>query len=458
MAAPQNSDFLGTMPLGRLLARIALPSSVALVVNSLYNLVDTIFVGQGVGPIGLAAVTLLFPFRIVVMSFGGLVGVGAASVVSRALGAGQEERARATTGAALTMAVVIGAVIGVLGSLFAPQLVALLGGTGELAGPTLEYARIILISEPFLIFTFASNFLIRGEGRARYAMVATGSGALLNIVLDPLFIFAFGWGVGGAALATLLGHMIAAAISAAFYLRGRGVIRLTRIDLRPRPALLSEIFSIGVSGFVRQISTGLVQIIRNNFIVHVAGAIAVSAMGVVGRTILILALPAMGIAQALPPIAGYNFGANNPLRVRRSVWLSIGVASVFMWTGMVIMLTLPDALVRIFTTDTELITLGVRYLRINAFALLVFPTYFVGTAFYQAIGQPMRALLLSLSRPILNTAIMVVSLRTVGVIGIVAADPIALGIGALSVIIALTYSFRTDARLAVGDSSSGEKH
>jgi len=194
-----------------------------------------------------------------------------------------------------------------------------------------------------------------------------------------------------------------------------------------------------------------VQIIRNNFIVHAAGAIAVSAMGVVGRTILILALPAMGIAQALPPIAGYNFGANNLLRVRRSVWLSIGVASLFMWTGMAIMLTVPHGLMRIFTTDTELITLGVGYLRINAFALLVFPTYFVGTAFYQAIGQPMRALLLSLSRPILNTAIMVVSLRTVGVIGIVAADPIALGIGAIAVVIALVYSFRTDARLAVVD-------
>lgn len=449
MAPSKNSDFLGTMPLGRLLARIALPSSVALVVNSLYNLVDTIFVGQGVGPIGLGAVTLLFPFRIVVMSFGGLVGVGAASVVSRALGAGEEARARETTGTALTMAVVIGAGIGVFGSIFAPQLVALLGGTGELAGPTLEYARVILISEPFLIFTFASNFLIRGEGRARYAMIATSSGAILNIALDPLFIFGFGWGVGGAAFATLLGHILAAGISAAFYLRNHGTIRLSRSDLRPRRAILGEILSIGSSGFVRQISAGLVQIIRNNLIVGAAGAIAVSAMGVVGRTILILALPAMGIAQALPPIAGYNFGANNPLRVRRSVWLSMGAASLFMWAGMVVMLSIPGSLMRIFTTDVELIALGVSYMRINSFALLVFPTYFVGTAFYQAVGQPVQALLLSLARPVLNTVIMVIGLRAVGVIGIVAADPIALGIGALAVLLALMRSFRTDARLAV---------
>ncbi|MFW5789321.1 MAG: MATE family efflux transporter [Spirochaetota bacterium] len=450
MASTERADFLGTMPMGKLLARIAIPGSVALIVNSAYNLVDTIFVGQGVGPIGIGAVSLLFPFRIIVMSFGNLVGIGAASVVSRALGAGDGERARAAAGTALTSSALIGVVVALVGSIFAPSLVRLLGARGELFEPTFAYTRIILLSEPFLIFNFAANFLIRGEGRARVAMVTLASGVLLNIGLDPLFIFGFDWGVAGAALATLYGHMLTTLLSVAFFVRGTGAVRITRTSLRPRVDVLREALAIGTSGFVRQISSGVVQLVRNNLIVAAAGALAVSAVGVVFRMILILAMPAMGIAQAMPPIVGYNFGAGNPDRVRVAVRLAIGISSAIMAVGMVVLFGFPAAVFRIFTADAELIAIGVPFMRVNAFALLVFPTYFIGTAFYQAIGDPMRALAVAVSRPLFGLVFMLVGIRAVGPIGVVAADPLAIAIGAVAVTVFLLHSFRTDRRLSVG--------
>ncbi len=446
---PGSAEFMGTMPMGKLLARIAIPGSVALLVNSAYNLVDTIFVGQGVGPIGIGAVSLLFPFRVIVMSFGNFVGIGAASVVSRALGSGETARARAAAGTALSSAAFIGLIVGVLGVTFVSSLVRILGASDELVQPTYEYARIIVLSEPFLVFNFAANYLIRGEGRARVAMVALTSGVMLNIILDPIFIFGFGWGVGGAALATLFGHMLTTVFSIAYFVRGTGAVQLTLASLRPRLDLLRETLAIGFSGLMRQLSSGVVQVIRNNLIVALAGPLAVSAFGVVFRTILIMALPAMGVAQALPPIAGYNFGAENPLRVRQSVRLSIGFSSLITWTGMGVMMLFPAPIFRIFTSDPEVISIGIPFMRVNAIALLVFPTYFIGAAFYQAIGAPRRALVIALLRPAIGLVIMFAAVRTVGTIGVVAADPLAIAFGAFSVVALLAHSFRTDERLAV---------
>ena len=391
----------------------------ALLVNSAYNFVDTIFVGQGMGPIG----------------------IGAVSVVMRALGAGEKARALSAAGNALSSAVVIGFIVGILGITFVSSLVRLLGASGELVQPTYEYARIIVLSEP--------NYLIRGEGRARVAMVVITSSILLNIALDPLFIFGFGWGLGGAALATLFGHILTTVLSAAYFVRGQGAVRITLASLRPRLDLLWETLVIGFSGLMRQRSSGIVQIVRNNLIVALAGPLAVSAFGVVFRMILIMALPAMGIAQALPPIAGYNFGAGNPQRVRQSVWLSMGFSSLITWIGMGVMMLFPALIFRIFTSDPEVISIGIPFMRVNAIAVLVFPAYFIGAAFYQAIGAPRRALVIALLRPAVGLVIMFAAVQTVGTIGVVAADPLAIAVGALLVMALLMHSFRTDKRLAV---------
>lgn len=447
--ADNKADFLGTVPVGRLIARLAVPGSLALFVNSAYNFVDTIFVGRGVGALAIGAVSLLFPFRIIVMSFGNLVGIGAASVVSRALGAGDNEKARDAAGGALSMAALLGLIVGALGFIFTAPLVRLLGGTGELFAPTYEYTRIIVLSEPFLAFNFAGNFLIRAEGRARAAMITLSSGVLLNIILDPIFIFALDMGIGGAALATLLGHMVTTVLIAGYFITARGSLRIRLRSLWPRRGLVGETLWVGSSGFVRQFSQGVVQIVRNNLLVAVAGSMAVAAFGAVFRTIIVLALPAMGVAQALPPIAGYNFGAGNPRRVRRSLKLSIGVTTLITAAAAAILLLLPGPILRIFSSEAALIETGSLLMRLSAPVLLFFPTYFIGTAFYQAIGKGGRALLLALARPGFGLVGMLIAAAAGSAPGIVVADPIAVALGALAVWLLVRHSFRVDPKLRV---------
>ena len=449
MGDAKKSEFLGTMPLGRLIFKLALPASVALFANSAYNLVDTIFVGQGVGALAIGAVALLFPFRIVVMSFGNLFGIGGASVVSRAMGAGSFDRARDAAGSALGAAAIVGILIGVFGSLFTPALVRVLGGTGELYGPTYEYTRIIVLSEPFLCFNFAANFLIRAEGRARAAMLALTSGIVLNIILDPIFIFAFDWGIGGAALATLFGHMLSSAIAVVYFVRARGVLRIRLRSLVPRWRHLSETLAVGVSGFVRQLSQGVVQVLRNNLLVVIGGSMAVSAVGVAFRTVLILALPAMGVAQALPPIAGYNFGAGNAGRVRRSLGLAIGFTTLFTATASLVLFLAPGAILRVFSDDAALLEQGAIFVRISAALLLFFPSYFIGGAFFQAIGQAGKAFVLALLRPGIGLVGMLIAASLGSAAAVVAADPISVIVGAAVVYFLVTSSFRNDKRLAV---------
>ncbi len=436
------------MPLGRLIFKLALPASVALFANSAYNLVDTIFVGQGVGALAIGAVALLFPFRIVVMSFGNLFGIGGASVVSRAMGAGEFQRARDAAGGALGAAAIVGILIGVFGSLFTPALVRALGGTGELYAPTYEYTRIIVLSEPFLCFNFAANFLIRAEGRARAAMFALISGIVLNIILDPIFIFALDWGVGGAALATLFGHMLSSVIAVVYFVRAKGVLRISLRSLVPRWRHLSETLAVGVSGFVRQLTQGGVQVVRNNLLVVIGGSMAVSAMGVAFRTILILALPAMGVAQALPPIAGYNFGAGNADRVRRSLRLAIGVTTLITSMAALVLFLAPEAILRIFSDDPALLEQGVLFLRVSASVLLFFPSYFIGGAFFQAIGQAGKAFVLALLRPGIGLVGIFVAASLGSAAGVVASDPISVIVGAAVVYLFFAMTFRKDKRLA----------
>jgi putative MATE family efflux protein len=356
------------MPIGRLLARLAIPGSLALFVSSTYNLVDTIFVGRGVGFQAIGALTLIFPFQMVVMAFGNLIGIGAASVISRNLGAGNLGRARSTAGTAVSLAISLGLVMTLLGSFFSIGLAGILGAGDELRAPTLDYLRVILIAVPLQILNIAANSIIRAEGQAKVAMGTLAAGMLLNIGLDPVFIFVLGWGIRGAAIATVIGHSLTTLLIVGFYVRGRGSVRLRWSDLRPQVSVVQETVKIGSSGFVRQVSTSFVQGLRNNLLVIYGGTVFISAFGVVFRSMLFLAMPAMGIP-------------------------------------------------RLFSLDPELIQRGIPIMRINAIGMLAFPASFIGPSFYQAVGKPMKAMVLALARPILAVVIMLIGVRMVGPLG-----------------------------------------
>ena len=450
VSTARHTEALGTLPVGRLIARIAIPSSIALFMTSTYNLVDTIFVGRGVGSEAIAALALVFPLQMFVMAFGSLIGLGAASIVSRALGAGEHELARSAAGTAIALAVMVGATVALTGSVLSRGLVSILGASEEIRDLTLAYLTVILFAEPFHLFNLTASSLIRAEGQARAAMTTIVAGVLVNIALDPLFIFAFGWGVRGAAAATLTGHTVSTALIALFYARGSGGVRIRTTHLRPRAAIVWETVTIGASGFIRQVSTSVVHTLRNNLLVLSGGTIFMSAFGVVFRTIVFLAMPAMGIAQALPPIAGYNYGAGRIDRVRRSVWMAIGSCTLLMWLGFAVMQLFPSALFRLFSDDPALIATGIPIMRVNALAMLTFPIYFNGPSFYQAIGKPGRALVLAGARPALAAVVMVVGVRLYGPLGVIASDPVALAIGSVIVVAFLVHSFGRGGELGAG--------
>jgi Na+-driven multidrug efflux pump len=273
-------------------------------------------------------------------------------------------------------------------------------------------------------------------------MVTMVAGMMVNIALDPLFIFALGWGVRGAALATILGRSVTAGLALRFYLRGRSSVRPRASDLLPRPRILWQTITIGLSAFVRSIGSSLAAALRNNLIVAYGGDALVAAFGAVFRVVVFLGMPGMGIAQAVQPIAGYNYGAGRIDRVRRSLWVSVGACTLFMTIGFAVTMIFPRTLLRVFSSEGSLVAEGVAIMRISSFLLLTFPAYIIAPSFYQALGKPASALTLSLARPLLAIVAMIVGARVVGALGIVAADPIAVAIGATVALVFLRFSLR----------------
>lgn len=433
---------LGSLPIGRLLAKIAIPSSVALLVTSTYNLVDAVFVGRGVGPEAIGALTIVLPFQMIVMAFGNLIAIGSASIVSRALGGEDHARARRAAGNACTFALSAGVLVSSVGLAALSPLVELLGGVGVLQAPTHEYFNIILFIEPVLLLNLAANAVMRAEGQARVAMVTMVSGMLVNMALDPLFIIAFDWGVAGAAGATVVGRSVTLVLSLRYFLSGRSSLRVGLADLRPNGRILWETLSVGTSAFVRQAGTSFAAALRNNLMVAHGGAMFMSAFGAVFRIIIFMGMPGMGIAQAVQPIAGYNYGARNLARVRKSVWFSIGICTLFMTVGFALAQAFPEPLLRLFSSKDSMVQEGISIMRISAFLFLAFPAYIIGPSFYQALGKPASALILSLARPVLGALFMVIGVRSFGVMGVVFADPLAVGLSALFAIAYLRTSMR----------------
>lgn len=437
MSTSSHTDDLGVQSIGRLLFSIALPASVALFVTSTYNLVDAVFVGRGVGPDAIGALTLIMPFQMLVTAFGSMLAIGASSIVSRSFGAGETRRAKSAAGTALAMAASVGIAVALLGRVFMEPVLDLLGAEEGLVAPTREYFALILFVEPLLLLNVTGESLIRSEGQARVAMAAMVAGMLLNIALDPLFIFVFGWGVSGAAMATILGRILSWTIIVTFLFSSKSSLGLRLRNLRPRVKIFREIAAVGSSGLIRQLSDGIVYLIGNNLLMKFGDAMYVTAYGAVFRVVVFLGMPALGVAMAVPPIAGYNYGAGRYDRVRKVVITSILASTALMLIGFTLFESVPQIFLRLFTTDLAMIATGVDIIRVKAPVMLVFPAYMIGTSFYQALGRPAKAFVISLTRPLFSIVVMFSAVRSIGAMAVVSAEPIAVALGALIAIILL---------------------
>ena len=365
---------------------------------SIYGIVDTIFVGLWVGSLGIAAITVVQPITFFIASIGMAIGVGGASIISRAFGEGNDERAFRTFGNQVGMTLTLGVLFVLIGFVFIEPVLYLFGGRGEVTEPARVYFEIVLLGVPFLAWAMMSNNVIRAEGYPRVAMMVLVVPAVVNIALDPVFIIWLDMGIAGAAWATTLSYIASALFSTWFFRRGASQMSLNLKSLRPDIPILKEMVSLGSVTFARQGTISILSIILNNSLFMYGGELGLSIYGIIGRLMFFINFPVLGITQGFIPIVGYNYGARLMERVDRLIRLSMTSATLISFAIFAAIMIFAPAIVSIFTNDPTLIEQTVPSLRTVFLATPLIAINLLGGAFFQAVGLARPALILSLSK------------------------------------------------------------
>nr|MDA3833065.1 MATE family efflux transporter [Spirochaetales bacterium] len=421
-----KESFMGTQPIGSLLAKLSIPAMIGMMVNALYNLVDTIFVGQGVGALAIAGLSIAFPVQMLIAGFAQMYGVGAGSIISRRLGEQNKQAAADTAGTALTATIITAIIITTAGLMFIEPLLLLFGATEEILPYAAEYLSVILFGSTFLSISMCSNNIIRAEGQSHIAMIIMIIGTGLNILLDPIFIFALDLGIRGAALATVISQIASALFALQFFARRKSCLPFRKESFRMRVSVIGEITALGFPTFVRQTGTSLMTLSVNNMLKVYGGDLAIAAYGMISKLLIFFLMPIFGIVQGFQPIAGYNYGAKKTDRVKQVLYWGIGTASVLGLIFASVIEIFPRALLTMFTRNTALLDLAVPALRIVMMAIPLVGIQPLGATLFQSIGKTFPALFLGLSRQFLFLIPLVLILpRFLQVNGVWIAFPIA---------------------------------
>ena len=420
------SKSLGEEPVGKLLWKFSLPAIVGMLVNALYNVVDSIFVGNGVGEIGLTAVTIAFPIMLVLMAFGMLIGVGASTLVSIRLGEHNKAEAEHILGNALTMIAVLSLVLSVIGLFFLDPLLIALGAEPDVLPYARTFTRIVLAGNVFMHVGFGLNNIIRAEGNPRLAMATMLISAILNTILNPLFLFVMKLGIGGSALATVISQMVSAVWVLSHFFSKKSLLKFRLRNLRPDWRVVKDIIAIGMSPFFMQLAASVVTIIYNFSLIRFGGDLAVAAMGIINRVAMLMLMPIIGISQGAQPIIGYNYGAQQYYRVFEAVKKAMYAASGISFVGFLVVQIFDYQIVRLFNNNPELIAIGSQGLRTMLSMLPVIGFQVIAAQYFQAVGKAKFALLFTLSRQVLLLIPLIVVLpQLFGLTGIWLASPVA---------------------------------
>ncbi len=440
--APER-DFMGTEPIGKLLARLSVPAMIGMIVNALYNLVDTIFVGQGVGPLAIAALSIGFPIQMLIGAFAQMYGVGAASIVSRKLGEKDPEAAAAAAGTAITATIITGVIITVVGLLFLEPILIFFGATYDIVPYAVEYMSVILLGASFLSVSMCVNNLARAEGQAKFAMMVMVVGTGLNLILDPIFIFGFGLGIRGAAIATVISQISSATLAISFLVRKKSILPLKRRSFKISFPILRETSVLGMSTFVRQTGTSAMAMSVNNMLGLYGNGMSIAAYGMISKLMVFFLMPIFGIVQGFQPIAGYNYGAKQFDRVKKVLYLGMAVATVMGSFATIVVEAFPRLLLSMFTSDQSLIDLAAPALRIVMITMPLIGVQAIGSTLFQSIGKAFPALFLGLSRQFIFLIPLVLLLPGfIGIDGVWYAFPIADILATLITAIWLFYEVR----------------
>ncbi len=392
---------LGTERIRKLLMQYAVPAVVAMTASSLYNMVDSIFIGHGVGPLAISGLALTFPLMNLAAAFGSLVGVGAATLVSMRLGQRDYDTAQRVLGNVVMLNLILGIGFGFVVQLFLDPILYFFGASDATIGYAREYMTVILAGNVVTHMYLGLNSILRASGHPRKAMYATINTVIINAVLDPLFIYGFGWGIRGAAIATILAQVISLMWQFRLLSDRSELIHFRRGIYRLRRKIVRDILAIGMSPFLMNLTACFIVILINKGLKTYGGDLMIGAYGIVNRLAFVFVMIVMGVNQGMQPIAGYNFGARQYDRVLRVLRLTIICAVAVTTAGFIVGEFLPHVAVSLFTTDEELIRLAVEGMRIVFICFPIVGFQMVATNFFQSIGMAGKAIFMSLTRQLL---------------------------------------------------------
>ena len=428
----QEQNPLGTAPVGGLIGKFAIPAIISMLVSALYNIVDQIFIGQGVGMLGNAATNVAFPVTTIATALALLLGIGGASNYNLEMGAGREKKANSIAGTALSTLVITGVILAVAVLLFLRPLLSLFGATTDVMPYAVDYLGITAVGLPFYALSIGGNHIVRADRSPTYSMTCVLTGAIVNTILDPLFIFGFGWGIKGAAWATVIGQVVSGILVVIYFGKFRKMY-LEMSMLKPSSECLKAIISLGMASCINQIAMAIVQIVLNNILRYYGGLsvygsdIPIACVGVISKVNQVFMAICIGISQGCQPIWGFNYGAKKYDRVRLAYRYSMIACTAIATVFFLCFQLFPHQIVSIFGTGSDLyFQFAERYLKIFMFMTFANGIQPMSSGFFTSIGKAKLGIVMSLTRQVLFLLPLIVVFSLImGIDGVMYAGPIA---------------------------------
>ena len=398
MLKPKKSETLGSEPISGLLIKQAIPASIGILVMSLNILVDTIFVGNWIGSVAIAAINVVLPVSFFISALGMAIGIGGSSIISRALGANNPGKALKTFGNQITITLLLTVSMVILGLVFVNQLIPAFGGKGEIFEPAKIYYRIVLYGVPVLALCMMGNNVIRAEGKPKFAMIAMIFPSVGNLILDYLLINVLDMGMEGAAWATTISYVFCFVYILWYFLSDHSELKINLSHFGLDWPILKEMSALGFVTLARQAVVSVTYLLMNNILYDIGGEASVTVYAIIGRMLMFALFPVLGVTQGFLPIASYNYGAGNFSRVRESIKRAIFYACGVAILIFIVIMVFPEAIVSVFTHDKSVLKDTPDAMRWVFAAIPIIGIQLIGSAYYQAIGKATPALLLTLTR------------------------------------------------------------
>ena len=441
-----SQQVLGTESIGKLLLKYSVPAIIGMMVNALYNVVDRMFIGNipGVGPLAITGLGVTMPIMTIILAFGMLIGVGSATNISIKLGQRRKEEAESIIGNAISLSVIIGILITAIGILFSNSILKAFGASDATLVYAKAYISIILFGSVFNILGMIFNNIIRGDGNPKLSAIIMTVGCATNIVLDALFIFGFNMGIQGAAFATVISQAVTALWGISYYLRGKYNLKFRKSSLKLNKNIIKAICAIGSAPFAMQIAASMIQVLNNQALSTYGGDLSIGAMATISSIAMIFLMPSFGLVQGMQPIVGFNYGAKNYDRAKKTFIISVLASTSFFVVGALVIQIAPQVLVGMFNKDAELMNITINGLRKYTLALPMIGISIVGTNYIQSTGRAKMAMVLSLLRQVIILIPMILILpKFLGLDGVWFAQPTADAISSILTAIVIFKEFRS---------------